>query len=181
MLSQLYFFIFTFISKQHRLNQQIKAPIVRLIDEDENQLGEKPIGEALQLAEEAGVDLVEVAPLAKPPVCKILDYGKYLYRQKKNEQKHRKMQKKTELKVIRLTLRIDEHDIKVKAKNAEKFLKQKNSVKVMLMLKGREAAMADMGIQKVKDFYERIKEHAAIESEPRRQGNNISMILIPQK
>ncbi len=133
------------------------------------------------MAKERELDLVEVAPKARPPVCKILDYGKYLYRQKKNEQKHKRLQKKTELKVIRISLRIDEHDLMVKVKKAEKFLKAKNSVKVTLMLKGREAAMADMGIEKLDNFFERIKDIASIESPAKRSGHTINMVLIPHK
>lgn len=154
---------------------------MRLIDEDENQLGEVTLDEALQKAQAKELDLVEVAPLAKPPVCKILDYGKYLYRQKKNEQKHRKMQKRTEMKVIRLSLRIDEHDLKVKVAQTEKFLKNKNTVKVILILKGREAAMGQMGIEKLDNFFERVKDIASMESPPKRHGHTINMVLTPSK
>lgn len=144
-------------------------------------MGEVTIEEALRLAHERELDLVEVAPLARPPVCKILDYGKFLYRQNKIEQKHKKMQKKSEMKVIRLSLRIDEHDLDVKAKRSKEFLEDGNSVKVTLMFKGREAAHEDLGMQKVNSFYERIKDVAAIEAAAKRQGNSINMVLIPSK
>lgn len=137
--------------------------------------------EALSLAHDRELDLVEVAPLAKPPVCKIMDFGKFLYRQNKIEQKHKKMQKKSEMKVIRLSLRIDEHDLDVKANNARKFLKEGNSVKVSLMFKGREATYNDLGMQKVDAFYEKLKEDSTIESPAKRQGNTINMVLIPPK
>lgn len=137
--------------------------------------------EALRIARERELDLVEVAPLAKPPVCKILDYGKYLYRQNKIEQKHKRMQKKTEMKTIRLSLRIEEHDLDVKSNRAKEFLADGNSVKVTLMFKGREIAHEGLGMQKVESFYERVKEVAAIEAPAKRQGNSINMVLIPSK
>lgn len=137
--------------------------------------------EALQMARERELDLVEVAPLAKPPVCKILDYGKFLYRQNKIEQKHKRMQKKTEMKTIRLSLRIDEHDLDVKAKQARGFLDEGNSVKVNLMFKGREMAHEDLGMQKVQAFFDRIKDAAAVEAPAKKQGNSINMVLIPSK
>lgn len=179
--SVFYFFIYKPISKNNRLNSQIKAPVVRLIDENDEQLGEVTIEEALRMARERELDLVEVAPLARPPVCKILDYGKFLYRQNKIEQKHKKMQKKSEMKVVRLSLRIDEHDLDVKANRSREFLEDGNSVKVSLMFKGREAAHEDLGMQKVKAFYERIKDIATIEAPAKRQGNSINMVLIPSK
>jgi len=133
------------------------------------------------MAQERELDLVEVAPLAKPPVCKILDYGKFLYRQNKIEQKHKKMQKKSEMKVIRLSLRIDEHDLDVKANRSREFLDDGNSVKVTLMFKGREAAHEDLGMQKINSFLERIKDVATVEAPAKRQGNSINMVLIPSK
>jgi translation initiation factor IF-3 len=139
------------------------------------------LDEALRIARERELDLVEVAPLAKPPVCKILDYGKYLYRQNKIEQKHKRMQKKTEMKTIRLSLRIEEHDLDVKSNRAKEFLADGNSVKVTLMFKGREIAHEGLGMQKVESFYERVKEVAAIEAPAKRQGNSINMVLIPSK
>ncbi len=131
------------------------------------------------MAQERELDLVEVAPLAKPPVCKILDFGKYQYRQRKIEAKHKRLQKKTELKTIRLSLRIDEHDLEVKAKQARGFLEDRNTVKVTLMFKGREAAHNDLGMQKIVSFYEKLKDIATIEAPAKRQGNSINMVLIP--
>lgn len=178
---RIYFFILKLISKQTRINAQIRAPIVRLIDENEEQLGEVTVEEALKMAHERELDLVEVAPLAKPPVCKILDFGKYLYRQRKIEQKHKRLQKKTEQKTIRLSLRIDEHDIEVKAGRAREFLDDGNSVKVILMFKGRENAHEDLGMQKVNSFFDKIKDVATVETPAKKQGNSINMVLIPSK
>lgn len=155
--------------------------MVRLIDENDQQLGEVSIEEALRLAQEKELDLVEVAPLAKPPVCKILDYGKFIYRQNKIEQKHKRMQKKTEMKTIRLSLRIDEHDLEIKARRTREFLDDGNSVKVSLMFKGREAAHENLGMQKVQSFLDKVKDVAAIEAPAKKQGSSINMVLIPSK
>jgi translation initiation factor IF-3 len=144
-------------------------------------LGSKPLSEALAMARERELDLVEVAPLANPPVCKILDYGKFLYRQNKIEQRQRMLTRKTEMKIIRLSVRIDAHDLDVKANKTIEFIKDRNSVKVSLMLKGREMALSALAMEKMNLFYDRVKEVAAQEAPPRRQGNTINMILIPQK
>ena len=155
--------------------------MVRLIDEADNQLGNKTIEEALQIAEEHGMDLVEVAPKANPPVCKILDYGKYLYRQNKIEQKHKKMQKQGEMKGIRISYSIDKHDLETKIRQAADFLKGRNSVKVTLMFKGREASHSDIGRQKLLQFLEGIKEVGQVEEMPKQQGNTMFMVLVPNK
>lgn len=155
--------------------------MVRLIDENDEQLGEVSTEEALRMAQDRELDLVEVAPLAKPPVCKILDYGKFIYRQNKIEQKHKRMQKKAEMKTIRLSLRIDEHDLSIKAKRSREFLSEGNSVKVTLMFKGREAAHEGLGMQKVMAFLEMVKDVAAIEAPAKKQGNSINMVLTPFK
>lgn len=175
------FFNFPAISKQLRINRQIRVPNVRLIDEDDAQLGEKTIEEALQIASGHGLDLVEVAPKATPPVCKIMDYGKYLYRQNKIEQKHKKMQKQGEMKGIRLSYSIDKHDLETKIRQAEKFLKDRNSVKVTLMFKGREASHADIGREKMKMVIDALKEVAQVEESPRKLGNSMFMVLVPLK
>ncbi len=179
--SQILFLHINFISKTHRLNNHIKSPTVRLIDENDEQLGEVSTEEALRMAQDRELDLVEVAPLARPPVCKILDYGKFIYRQNKIEQKHKRMQKKTEMKTIRLSLRIDDHDLDIKAKRTREFLDEGNSVKVSLMFKGRESAHENLGMQKVQLFLEKVKDAAAIEAPPKKQGNSINMVLIPSK
>ena len=172
---------FKHISKQLRINRQIRVPVVRLIDENEEQLGEKSLEEAIALAEERGLDLVEVAPLAKPPVCKLLDFGKYIYRQKKIEQKHKRMQKQAEMKGIRISLRIDGHDLEIKAKQARRFLEDRNSVKVTLVFKGREAAHEDLGKAKLDKFIEYVKDIATLEQAPKKQGSSLIMVLTPQK
>lgn len=139
------------------------------------------IDEARQLATERNLDLVEVSPNAKPPVCKLIDYGKYMYKQKKIEQKHRKMQKQTEVKGIRLSLRTGDHDLKVKEKNARKFLEARNLVKVQLIFKGREAVHKDLATDKLTTFAESLVDIARVEEAPKRQGNTLIMILAPLK
>jgi translation initiation factor IF-3 len=169
------------ISKQLRINRQIRVSSVRLIDESDEQLGEKTLEEALHLASEHGLDLVEVAPKAVPPVCKLMDYGKYLYRQNKIEQKHKKMQKQGEMKGIRLSYSIDKHDLETKIRQAERFLKDRNSVKVSLMFKGREASHAGLGKEKMQMFIDALKEIAQVEEAPKKQGNTMFMVLVPLK
>ena len=124
---------------------------------------------------------MEVAPKAHPPVCKILDYGKYLYRQNKIEQKHKRMQKQSEMKGIRITFRIDKHDLETKINQARKFIEDHNSVKVTLVFKGREAAYSDIAKEKLDFFHDSLKDIAHTELAPKKQGNTMFMILVPQK
>lgn len=132
------------------------------------------------LAKERGFDLVEVSPQAHPPVCRLIDFGKFLYRQRKLEQKHKAMQKKSEVKGIRVSLRTDKHDIEVKVKKAREFLKDGNSVKVALIFKGREITHYDLGLAKMQEVKEALKDVAKVDQEPKRQGYNLFMILSPQ-
>ena len=141
----------------------------------------KSLAEALALAEEEGLDLVEVAPKANPPVCKILDYGKYLYKQSKQDQKQKRSQKKNEMKGVRLTFRINDHDLQTKIRQTEKFLKKNNSVKVTMMFKGREAVYTDLAKDKLDLFYKSLQDIAHMELPPKKQGNTMFMILVPLK
>jgi translation initiation factor IF-3 len=175
------FLIRVFISKQLRVNRQIRTSPIRLIDEEDNQLGIQTLEDALRLAAERELDLVEVAPKASPPVCKLLDYGKYLYRQKKIEQKQKKMQKQAEMKGIRLTFRIDRHDLETKIRHARSFIEDRNSVKVSLVFKGREAAHADLARQKLDLFAEALQDIGQMEERPKKQGNQMIMIIVPLK
>lgn len=133
------------------------------------------------MANEHGLDLVEVAPKAMPPVCRLMDYGKYLYRQNKIEQKHKKMQKQGEMKSIRISFSIDKHDLETKIRQARGFLESRNSVKVLLMFKGREASHSDLGKAKLQQFIEILKDIAQVEEQPKLQGNTMFMILVPLK
>lgn len=170
---------FSTINKDFRINEQISSQTVRLIDHEETQVGIMGLTKALEMAKEHNLDLVEVAPNARPPVCRIMDYGKHQYKQKKQEQKHRKMQKQTEVKGIRISLRTSSHDLETKAKQAERFFKQRNLVKVSLVFRGREHAHQELGYKKMKEFIDILGEEAVVEQEPKKQGNNLMMILAP--
>ncbi|MBD3360922.1 translation initiation factor IF-3 [Candidatus Peregrinibacteria bacterium] len=168
------------MTKRLRVNKNIKAPTVRLIGENGEQLGIMAIEKALNIAKEKNLDLCEVAPNVNPPVCKIMDYGKYQYHQKKIETKHRKMQKKTEVKGVRIGFKTGEHDLKVKAKQARKFLEAKNAVKVSLIFKGREAVYKNLAKEKLMDFYKNLENVCTLETPPKGQGNTLIMILTPK-
>ena len=154
---------------------------MRLIDDKGEQLGIMATEKALGMAKEKDIDLVEVSPNANPPVCKLMDFGKYRYKQKKIDQKHKKMQKQSEVKGVRVGFRTDTHDMDVKKRQAEKFLKARNIVKVSLIFKGRELAHVDLAMEKLKKFAESLEDVCNIEEGPKRQGNNLIMILSPLK
>ena len=162
-----------------RINEEIRAREVRVIAGEGEQLGIMSGRDALQLAQERHLDLVEIAPTAKPPVCRIMDYGKYRYEQNKREKEARKNQKIVELKEIRLSMTIDEGDIATKAKNAVKFLKDGDKVKVSLRMRGRQMAFVGNGIEVANSFYEKIKDYATIEKKPLAEGRFITMVLAP--
>lgn len=167
--------------KQFRINEQIKAGAIRLIDDEDNQLGLMGTDKARQLATEKGLDLVEVSPNTHPPVCRIMDYGKHVYKQKKLDQAQRKSQKQTEVKGIKLSLRTDDHDLMTKVKQAQRFLKDKNLVKVALVFKGRENTHAELGYAQLKKFTEMLALDAIVDTPPKRQGSNLMLILGPKK
>jgi len=139
------------------------------------------LADALAKAKEVELDLIEVSPNTNPPVCKIMDYGKYRYKQNKIEQKHKRMQKQTEVKGIRLSFRTDDHDLETKVNQAVKFLKDRNIVKVTLIFKGREAAYAHIALEKMNKFADGIKEVGKIDEGPKKQGYNMIMIISPIK
>jgi translation initiation factor IF-3 len=157
------------------------VPKVRLVDDAGEQLGVKTIEEALALAQERGLDLAEVAPNVDPPVCKIIDYGKYQYHQKKVEQKHKKMQKQTEVKGVRIGFRTGEHDLEVKSKLARRFLADRHAVKITLVFRGREAQHSDLAKQKMLQMAEGLSDVASVETAPKMQGNTLFMLLNPLK
>lgn len=132
------------------------------------------------MAREQELDLVEVAPHAKPPVCKIMDFGKFLYRQKKQEQKQKKGQKQGEVKGIRLSIRTDTHDLQIKAEKARNFLKERNLVKVALIMRGRELSHMDLARNKMKMFAEMVKDTGQMEELPKKQGHNLIMMITPK-
>ncbi len=157
----------------------IKHAQVRLIGEDGSQLGIVSSQEALEMAFNANLDLVEIAPNSNPPVCKIMDYGKFRFETMKKQKEAKKNQKVVEFKEIWLSMTIDIGDLNVKAKQTVKFLSQGNKVKVSIRLKGRQNAHSSIGIDVMNKFYEIVKESAVLEKKPLLEGRNILMILAP--
>ncbi|MDI9494392.1 MAG: translation initiation factor IF-3 [Bacillota bacterium] len=168
--------------RENQINEEIRDKEVRVIDSDGTQLGILPIEEALQLSIDRKLDLVKVAPQAKPPVCKIMDYGKYRYELQKKEKEARKKQKQNivELKEIRLSTFIEEHDLMVKANNAVKFLKEGDKVKVSLRFRGRERDHVDVGQRVMQRFTEAISDAGNVERAPLLEGRSLIMILAPK-
>lgn len=154
---------------------------MRLISDEEEQLGIMGLQKALEMAASEGLDLVEVAPKAQPPVCRIMDFGKLLYRQKKERQKQKSQQKRHETKGIRIGLRTGDHDLDVKVKRAREFLDEGHSLKVSLIFRGREVTHYELGFEKMIRVRDSLKDIAKIDQEPKRQGNSIHMILSPSK
>lgn len=152
-----------------------------LLVEGEDVIGEMSVQDALERARERELDLVEVSPMSSPPVCKIMDFGTYLYNLKKKDKKQKKLQKQTETKTIRLSVRTGMHDMEVKAKQARKFIGERSILKVVIIFKGREMAHGDLGFAKMDEFYKLLEDIAVIEQPPKRQGYQMTMILNPTK
>ena len=167
------------ISKEFRINERIRTPQVRVIDENNAQLGVMPMYQALNLARERGLDLVEVAPTAVPPVCRILDYGKFKYEQSKKEREARKNQKTVLLREIRMRPKIDDHDIDFKTRTVEKLLKDGDKVKVTVMFRGREVTHPQIGRGLLDRVFEKVKDISQIEKPASLEGRNMTMILTP--
>lgn len=169
------------ISKQHFINEEIREKEIRVVDTEGEALGIMETKAALEMAESKQLDLVMIAPQAKPPVCKIMDYGKYLYEIQKREKEAKKKQKVINIKEVRLSPKIEDHDLNVKAKNAEKFLRDGDKVKVTVRFRGREADYAHFGEELLKVIYEKLQEVCLIEKEPKLEGRNMTMVLTPKK
>lgn len=162
-----------------RLNNRIRAREVRVIDEENNQLGILPLRDAQALAEERGLDLVEVAPNAVPPVCRIMDHGKYRYEQTKKEREARKNQKQVEIKQIRLEPKTDSHDIDVKTGQARRFLLEGDKVKFNLRFRGREIVHQEIGREILDRIAENLRDIATVEQRPLMEGKVLSLTLAP--
>ena len=162
-----------------RTNEQITASEVRVISSSGKQLGIISIREALNHAEDEGFDLVEVSPDAKPPVCKILDYGKLKYREQKSKKEAKKKQKTIEIKEIKIRPGINKHDYEVKVKAFHKFIKGGNKVKVSMRFRGREMEHQNLGVDLLKRLIEQVKEYAKVEVPPKNEGKQIMMVLVP--
>ena len=162
------------------INEEIRDKEVRLIDEEGNQLGVVPVREALAMARERNLDLVKIAPQAKPPVCKILNYGKYRFEQIKREKEAKKKQKVIDIKEVRLSPNIEEHDLQTKLKNAVKFLKNGDKVKVSVRFRGRELSRTEIGREVLDDFTKGIAEVGDVEKPPKMEGRSLVMFLMPK-
>lgn len=162
------------------INEEIRDREVRLVDGNGAQLGIMPTRQALDLADEKQLDLVKIAPTARPPVCKLMDYGKYKFEQSKKEREIRKNQKVITIKEVRLSATIEDHDVDVKFRNAVKFLKEGDKVKVSIRFRGRQIAHSEIGLQVMNEFAEKIKEVGIVERRPLMEGRNMTMILSPR-
>ena len=162
------------------INEEIRDREVRVVDQNGEQLGVMSSRDALALAEERQLDLVKIAPQAHPPVCKLMDYGKYRFEQSKKEREFRKNQKVITVKEVRLSATIEDHDIDVKFKNAVKFLKDGNKVKVTIRFRGRQITHSEIGRQVMNEFAERIKEYGTVDKAPQIEGRNMSMFISPR-
>jgi len=162
------------------INEEIRDREVRLIDENGDQLGIVSNQVAQSLAEERGLDLVKIAPQANPPVCKLMDYGKYRFEASKREKEQRRNQKTIEIKEVRLSATIDQHDLEVKAKNCLKFLTGGDKVKVSIRFRGRQATHGEIGLQVMDRFYEMVKEAGNIDRPAKQEGRNMFMVLSPK-
>jgi len=162
------------------VNERIRIPEVRVVDDEGGQLGIMPTRQALDLAREKGLDLVEVAPNAEPPVCKIMDYGKYKYQQSKRAQEAKKRQTVIQVKEVKVRPKIEEHDLQFKLKNIRKFLDERNKIKVSMIFRGREIAHTSIGVQVLNRIAEEIGEEGVVEQSPKLEGRNLSMIIAPK-
>ncbi|PZE20873.1 translation initiation factor IF-3 [Paenibacillus xerothermodurans] len=169
------------ISTEHLINDDIRAREVRLIGAEGEQLGIKPIREALEIAMDANLDLVNVAPTAKPPVCRIMDYGKYRYEMQKKDKEARKNQKIVELKEVRLSATIDEHDFQTKQRNVVKFLNEGDKVKLSVRFRGREIAHASIGQKVLERMATEVEALCIVERRPKLEGRSMIMILAPKQ
>ncbi|NPA49664.1 MAG: translation initiation factor IF-3 [Thermodesulfobacteria bacterium] len=167
--------------KKFRVNERIRAPKVRVVDSDGKQLGILSRHEALRLAQDQGLDLVEVAPQADPPVCRIMDYGQFLYQQAKKAKEARKKQTIVEVKEIKVRPKTDVHDLETKIRHIKRFLKDKNKVKVRVFFRGREITKPELGMEVLKKILSAVEEEAQVEMKPRMEGRQMIMVLAPKR
>ena len=181
----IHFFHFIFwrctVISELMINEQIRDKEIRLIGEDGEQLGIMPVKEALKLAKEAELDLVKIAPTAKPPVCKIIDYGKYRYEMARKEKEARKKQKTIDIKEVRLSPNIDDNDLNTKVNAAKKFIEKGDRVKVTLRFRGREMAHMQSSKQILDVFAEKLADIAVVEKAPKLEGRSMTMFLAEKR
>ncbi len=172
--------VLTISSKELQINEQIRDREVRVIDSDGSQLGIMPARKAMELAEGKNLDLVKIAPQATPPVCKIIDYGKYRFEQSKREKEQRKNQRVVEIKEVRLSLNIDTHDFETKKNHAIRFITEGNKVKASIRFRGREMGHPELGMEIMHRFAEAMAEVANVERQPKLEGRTMLMFLVPK-
>ena len=168
------------IAKRINVNRRIRAKEVRLIDPDGQQVGVVPLTEALETAQAHGLDLVEVAPNVSPPVCRIMDYGRYKYQQNKKLQEAKKRQSTFQVKEIKIRPMTGEHDLQVKMRHIKRFLHNRDKVKVTIIFRGREMAYTDLGAALLRRVVEETSELAVVEQEARKEGRFMVMVLAPK-
>ncbi|MCI5066393.1 translation initiation factor IF-3 [bacterium] len=165
----------------HRINTNIRVPEVRVIDDAGKQLGVMPTSHALRLAEEKELDLVEVAPNGKPPVCKFMDYGKFKYKEQKKETEAKKKRSETSIKELRIRYRTDSGDLETKLKKAREFLEEGDKVKFSMRFRGREIMYMDLGLEKFNEIIEELKEVSEVDERSPARGRQIYIVLAPSK
>lgn len=168
-----------FNTDEHRINERIRVPQVRLIDQDGNQVGVTDTAQALQMARDVGLDLVEISPNAAPPVCKILDYGKFKYEKKKKDHEAKKKQVVVKVKEVQLRPNTDEHDLAYKFKNVRTFLEEGDKAKITMMFRGREVAYVDGGYKTMRRLIDELGEMAVVEAPPKLEGKKLIMVIGP--
>ena len=169
------------ISKQElQINEQIRDKELRVIDSDGTQLGIMPLRRAMELAEQKNLDLVKIAPQANPPVCKIIDYGKFRFEQAKREKEARKNQRVVEIKEVRLSLNIDTHDFETKRNHALRFISEGNKVKASIRFRGREMGHPEQGLEIMRRFADAMSEVANVEKPAKLEGRTMLMFLAPK-
>jgi len=164
---------------QTRVNERIRIREVRLIDDQGNQVGIIPTREALEMARERGLDLVEVAPNAVPPVCRLMDYGKFRYEQSRKERESRKSQHVTRVKEVRIEPKIGDHDLETKGRQAARFLEAGDKVKISVLFRGRSITHPELGRELLDQLQEQLKEYGTVEQTPRMEGRTMTMYLAP--
>ena len=169
------------ISAEPRINDRIRVPEVRLVGPNGEQVGILPIAKALELAQENDLDLVEVAPMARPPVAKLMDYGKFKYEAAQKARESRKNQVLTVIKEMKLRTKIDPHDYETKKGHVVRFLKQGDKVKITIMFRGREQSRPELGFRLLQRLGEDVQELGYVESSPKQDGRNMIMVLAPHK
>ncbi len=172
--------VLTINQKEMSINEEIRDKEVRVIDSDGSQLGIMDAKRALTLAAERNLDLVKIAPQAQPPVCRIMDYGKFRFERAKSEKEARKKQKVVEIKEVRMSLNIDVHDFNTKANQATKFLKSGDKVKVSVRFRGREMTHTQLGKDLLYRFRDTVAEYGTVEKEPKMEGRSMAMFIAPK-